>query len=206
LETVLRHHGDREHPLDDPLWDSWEIQGYLLAHRPDKLTNPEHKKFARQRTQAKSYKKRVAREMSDEGKLRKQRYEHGEIPLDEYRSILTGNRRRKFDEKVKLDEECQVRVALEQRMQQLETRLFNEAHSPDNDLVEELAALKSTSSQLESARRQAEETKRELVSMCAEVVRSWGTTEARSLLIQDLRLPDMHYQFPDAVNDQSFYD
>ena len=84
LQTVLRHHGDQEHPLDDPLWRSSDLQQYWLAPRPDKLTNPEHKKYARRRTQAKAYQKRVAREMSDEGKQRKEQYERGEIPSDEY--------------------------------------------------------------------------------------------------------------------------
>jgi len=123
-----------------------------------------------------------------------------------YRRILTGSRRRKFDQTIKLDEERKLRVGLEQRIKLLEDRLLNEDHGANDSRLEEVAALKATSSQLEAARRQAEDAKMELVSMGADVVHSWGTTEGQFLMLQDLHLPALHFQIPDAITDQWFYD
>jgi len=52
----IKHQGyDDQHPENDPLWTSWEVDKYWLASRPPPLTSEEDKKAARSKAAKRSY-------------------------------------------------------------------------------------------------------------------------------------------------------
>jgi hypothetical protein len=75
----IKHQGyDDQHPANDPLWTSWEVDKYWLASRPPPLTSDEDKQAARSKAAKRSYRTRLEREQK-EADVRKRQYEEGKI-------------------------------------------------------------------------------------------------------------------------------
>jgi hypothetical protein len=110
LQAVLRHNGDAQHPIDDPLWESWEVKDYWLAYRLDKIEDTELRKQYQRLAQKRCYRKRVRKQDELEAEFL-EKFERGEIGADEYKRILVGAKRRKFDMEQELERKVKERCA-----------------------------------------------------------------------------------------------
>ena len=92
LHKVKSNGGDEQHPLDDPLWNSFDVV-WFLTPRP-KFT-PKERKLAKGSVQSRYYKKRKYKQ-EREGLEAKRKFEGGIIDEEEYKKYLIGHERRKF--------------------------------------------------------------------------------------------------------------
>ena len=92
LLKVKSNGGDEQHPLDDPLWNSFDVV-WFLTPRP-KFT-PKERKLAKGSVQSRYYKKRKYKQ-EREGLEAKRKFEGGIIDEEEYKKYLIGHERRKF--------------------------------------------------------------------------------------------------------------
>ena len=197
---------DAQHPAGDPLWNSWEVSKYWLVSRPPALTKDEDKKAARSKAAKKSYRSRLERE-EREAAVRKRQYEEGKIPFSEYKFVLVGDKRRKAEQEYRLtqrlDEERQLRINLEKRIEELADKQASAAtlttadQQAFDDLTKSLQSVNESKDRMELLRD-------EMGNICKEVVRCWGSSEKSTMESSDVSfMADM--VFPSECNIASFY-
>lgn len=146
LLAIKNQGGDEKHSLDDDLWND-EFTKYLMMPRPGKYSEGKrrrsHKKAAHR-----AYQKKKLNE-ARLGRQYREQFDRGEITAEEYRKILTGANRRKFDEEQRVKRRVEEMQAdndrrLEQRLQQkiTELRVVN-ARGAEDDRIQELVNLRS---------------------------------------------------------------
>lgn len=113
LFRIKQRGGDESHPINDPLWNDWMIQGFYFARRP-KL-NPEERRRAMAESNKQHYqrrKKRQKREYDEKKKL----WQDGLISTEDFRKILVGKVRVEFDAHLNaMEREQQMQEALQTR-------------------------------------------------------------------------------------------
>jgi len=92
LRKVKSNGGDERHPLDDPLWHSFDVV-WFLTPRP-KFT-PKKRRLAKRSAQSRYYERRKDKQAS-EGEEAGRKFDEGIIDEEEYKKYLIGNKRRRF--------------------------------------------------------------------------------------------------------------
>jgi len=124
LHKVKSNGGDEQHPLNDPLWHSFDVV-WFLTPRP-KFT-PKKRKLAKGSAQSRYYKRRKDKQEREEAEA-KRKFDEGIMGEEEYKKYLIGDKRRKFiAEKAT---ERRVRAEMQSQMEavrkEMETRLLDE--------------------------------------------------------------------------------
>jgi hypothetical protein len=218
LQHVKEIGGDEKHPLDDPLWSTFEVNWFLTS-RPK--FNKKKKLLAQSKSHSLYYKKRKATQEKYEAQKR-QMFENGEIGEDEYKKVLIGEKRRKFiterdvEKKVQarmegemesmrkdMERERDLREDIEKRLQDLRSKdCTTDAESTNNTAA--IAALEAARSELDSTQAAVEAYKAALAKLSTNVV---------DLSADDRFLPstDMAYlqyygfSWPTTPSEEAFY-
>src|SRR5579859_4426085 len=120
LLAIKNKGGDVQHPIDDGLWDN-DFTKYLMMPRPGKYSVGKRKR-SHQKAARRAYQKKKRRE-TEMGQVYRQRFDQDKLSAAEYRKILTGANRRRFDEEQRVKERVEAMQAandqiLQQRLQQ----------------------------------------------------------------------------------------
>lgn len=107
LLAIKRKRGDASHPMNDALWQTPIVINYYLVKRPiiEYDARGDVAKVYHQR----AYQKRLDRERT-EGERMEAAWRQGEITAEEYRTILVGNRRIRFDKEQSVAKEVQAQL------------------------------------------------------------------------------------------------
>jgi hypothetical protein len=217
LKGIQNKGGDPQHPLDDPLWKSFEVRWFML---PAPTFDNSTKSTALAGAQSRYYQKRKLNQQRLEQDMH-QKLQEGAIAEEEYKKVLIGDKRRKFI--TERDTEKRVKEAMKTEMesmkQEMEGRLCDERRLR-NDIEMKLAELRGQSSStphsaqiagLESARNDMDtteatlETYKELMAdQAANVVNLWADGE----FLTTANATYMHYYgftWPTDTSEASFY-
>lgn len=120
LLAIKNKGGNAQHPIDDGLWDD-DFTKYLMMPRPGKYSVGKRKR-SHQKAAKRAYQKKKRRE-TEMGQVYRQRFDRDELSATEYRKILTGANKRRFDEEQRVKERVEAMQAandqiLQQRLQQ----------------------------------------------------------------------------------------
>jgi hypothetical protein len=181
LETTQKKGGDEQHPIDDPLWQSFGVI-WFLTPRPTFTKTKKHK--AQSISQSLYYKKRKAMQEAHEQEM-KAKFEQGVIDENEYKKYLIGDKRRRFiterdtakrvearaktemeamkqDMGRRLNGERELNIDIEKRLQELRGQTF----TSDSDATTNSATIGA----LELARKELDAT--QVNCDCASIQRS----------------------------------
>ena len=104
--------GDKEHPLNDPLWNTDLVKKYYLQKRP-KLSEAQ-KKITHRRTNQRTYRSRLKKQEKDREALFS-KFMNAEVTGDEFRKILVGKQRLEWDRSMELSQlQCDLMEKIDQ--------------------------------------------------------------------------------------------
>jgi hypothetical protein len=167
---------DDQHPANDPLWTSWEVDKYWLAARPEPLISKEEKRAARSRAAKRSYRTRLEREQK-EADTRKRQYEEGKISFAEYKFVLVGDKRRKAEVEYRMKN---LRGNLERRIGELEAKQTSTAplNTADQQQLDELT---TSLRNIKESKERLYDLNDAMLSMCTEIMRCWGRSNTSNM-------------------------
>jgi hypothetical protein len=186
LQIIQKANGNPQHPINDPLWSSWQVQ-FFLRRRPP-LYDDKKRKVANQGSQHKYYKNHKVKQATLADEM-KQKLDGGEIDEKEYAQYLIGDRRRQFLTELRLKSriEADVRNENEQKLQdEIHRRLqqLRDVQEPDTNGI---AALGAAQMKLNNTKSQLDAYKTFLSNNASEVVNFWardGFLETNQTFIQ----------------------
>ena len=164
--------GDDQHPPDDPLWQSRLVKEYYLIKRP-KLTEDQKKKGL-QRTNKRSYRKRVRRQ-DKELPDAQVKWRKGEMDTEEYRKLLVGSERIQFDNDQKVAE---VQERLGARIEELRSQ----ARQGNVDGVE-LQRMEALQQELMETKRLVDTHKNNSIQIARRLVSFFGGPNAETSIL-----------------------
>ena len=177
----IKHQGyDDQHPENDPLWTSWEVDKYWLASRPPPLTSEEDKKAARNKAGKRSYRIRVERELK-EADIRKRQYEEGKISFAEYKFVLVGDKRRKAEQEYRMKQERNLRVNLETRIEELAAKQTSSTAPLNTADQQQFDELKTSLQNIMQSKEHLDNFRDKLVNVGMEVIRCWGLSHMSNI-------------------------
>ena len=188
--------GDEQHPLKDPLWNSWEVKFYLHS-RPPKFD--ENKKKKSSRVAARRYYQKRKHIQDTKAELKKADYESGAIPPLKYASYLVGHRKRKFLN------ELQIQKALHDKVEEEVARRLEELRgSEGND--EDIAALEQAQRELQRTQAESGEYSHMLEDSLHEIIRLFVPNDAEQFLNSDSSFMGFRrYLLPRKPSHRAFY-
>lgn len=167
LLAVQNRGGDSRHPKDDPLWNERIITNYYLCKRP--IYELDERAKAQQEYNKRAYQKRKDRETAMIETAEAQ-YKSGEMTAEEYRRILVGNRRIRFDQE--RDVQSKVQAQLNARIEQLRLEI-----QPTEDSRAQLAQLEASQRQCEELNTRADGFKDQLLSSLRRLIEWFGDSD-----------------------------
>jgi hypothetical protein len=170
LESILAHHGDEFHPVDDPLWNEWIIKDYYLVKRPAKFSKELRDERSYQ-VNHRYYQRRLD-EQAEKGAEMESKFEAGEITKDDYKDFLIGHKKRLFVQKLEIDEAVATRVS----------QIKAQGVGATDDMRQELVSLEAVQADLAQAERRAENYSGQILASMREVVGSWDRDPKNCLL------------------------
>jgi hypothetical protein len=222
LQNVKENGGDGKHPLDDPLWKTFEVNWFLTS-RPK--FSKKKKLLAQSNSHSLYYRKRKAMQEKFEAQKRRM-FENGEIGEDEYKKVLIGEKRRRFITERDMEKKVQARMQgeLQSMKEDMETRLKRErdlrediekklqdlrsqncttdAESTNNTAA--IAALETARSELNSTQAAVEAFKAALANLSTNVVDLWA--DDRFLSSTDMTYLQYYgFSWPTIPSEEAFY-
>jgi hypothetical protein len=195
---------DDHHPASDALWNA-PLTKYMMSKRPTRYGQNKRKRGS-QAAARRYYEKRVKTQGEKADEL-KEKYDRGEISVEEYKKVLVGNRRREFlaEQRLKGRLEQQITADNERRLQQqLDGRLQelrqSGASSDDTARIHDLEAIRDKLTQTE---RSVQNHRQQIAAQSARVVEFFsapGFLDSESSFLQ-------HHSFswPSSVSVDAFY-
>ena len=124
LVKMKNQGGDKQHPIDDLLWESYDVVWFLTA-RP--TFTPAKKQKAQSISQSRYYQKRKAIQESNEQRM-KAKFEEGLIGETDFKKCLIGDKRRRFiiERETEKRVEARTKGEMEAMMEDMECRLNSE--------------------------------------------------------------------------------
>ena len=200
LQKVKSAGGDSEHPLDDPLWEDFEVRFYILP-RPSKYDEKKRKKGSRLSAQ-RYYKKRKDVQEQFTGSM-KERYDADEITEAEYAKYLIGDKRRTFITEAKvraeLKKEYRLKDDIEKKLQHL--RNLQTSNTTGETSITDL---ESFWKDIESTKATIDTYKEIILSQAAYFVNLWtdnGFLETKTTYFQHYG----EFTWPTSASETSFY-
>jgi len=204
LKKIRDQGGDAQHPLDDPLWDSWAVNWFLLP-RPARFDNSKRKVGTR-KSQQRYYRERTKMQTTQEASMR-QLLEDGAIGPNEYKKILIGEKRRRFitETRVKAQIEGALHIESEKRMNEEIARKLEELRS-DGQLEtnsQSISTLVAAQDELETSRDTVNAYKHVLSTQMKSIVDFYAS---KGFLETDRTFLDHHgFNWPTIPSASSFY-
>ena len=221
LENIKNQGGDEQHPIDDLLWQSFDVV-WFLTPRPTFTKTKKHK--AQSISQSLYYKKRKAIQESHEQEM-KAKFEEGVIGENEYKKYLIGDKRRRFitereterrveartkgemdamkqDMERRLNGERELRIDIENRLQELRGQTCtSNADATSNSAA--ISALESARKELDATQLTVQAYREVLSSQATNVVNLWAD---EGFLSSDLTyLQHSGFTWPTISSEASFY-
>jgi len=222
LYKVKSNGGDEQHPLNDPLWHSFDVV-WFLTPRP-RLT-PKKRKLAKGSAQSRYYKRRKDKQEREEAGA-KRRFDEGIIGEEEYKKYLIGDKRRKFimekaterrvraemqsqmeavrkEMEMRLFDERKLRADIENKLQDLRTE-SSASGNRLNDNADAIASLEAAQQQLDDTGISAAALQEVLADQAANVVNFWA--DDRFLEATGMTYLQYYgFEWPTEVSETSFY-
>ena len=150
LQKIQTAGGDAQHPIDDPLWSSWQVNWFLRPRPP--VFDKKKRKAANYDSQHRYYKARKRKQAVHADEM-KHKLDNREINEEEYMKYLIGDRRRQFitEMRVKARIGRDVRNENEKKLQEEIERCLQElrnVHQSNSANANAIAALKAAQTDL----------------------------------------------------------
>ena len=171
LLSVEGHGGDSQHPEDDPLWNSRLIKNYYLCKRP--VYDLDERRVAMREYNKRAYQKRLDREAAQR-ETAEAAFKQGTISADEFRTILVGAKRIRFDLEYSVTQKVQQQLATkiaELRLQE----------QPTDDALAHLAELEESQRKCTELNEKAQGYKDQLIGAVRQFIEWFGNPDAEGV-------------------------
>lgn len=198
---------DEHHPAGDALWNA-PLTKYMMSKRPLRYDQNKRKRGSKAAAR-RYYAKRVKTQGEKADELR-ERYDRGEISVEEYKKVLIGNRRREFlaeqrlkgrlEQQIAADNEQILQRRLEDKLQEL--RGMNTVGNATDDAAR-IQELETVRDKLTQAERSVQNHRQQIGAQSARIVEFFSSP---GFLDSDSSFLQHHaFSWPSSVSVDAFY-